>query len=196
VNASVRVFGLRTHLEAVVNGESADPYPRLPIPLVDPQEIRDRVEKWQTDVLSPSLPQADNQSSGSNQPLHVDDTERPPPLNFPTVKRRRSDVVRTIKCRQNSSRKDLSTSRYFRGVIDPNFPQGADRDNEGVTPTCSLPRASDVAPMPCPQVVALDDDPKRPPRPSPTPPGPENIREVSEVRWIRVTILSLVLMIS
>ncbi len=41
---------------------------------------------------------------------------------FPIVKQRRSDVAKAMKCKDSSSRKDHSTSRYFCGVADPMFP--------------------------------------------------------------------------
>ncbi|KAI0255178.1 hypothetical protein BJV78DRAFT_750108 [Lactifluus subvellereus] len=102
--------------------EGADPYPRPPIPVSDPREIRDRVEKWQAN------------------PAHVEDGERPSPLNFPTVKRRRSDVVKAMK--------------------HPKLPERANRNDESMFPTCSLPHGS--------------------PTPA-TPPGQEDIRQVSEL---------------
>ena len=169
VNASVRHFVLQTHTEAGVPSEGADPYPRPPIPVFDSREIRDRVEKWQANVLSAPLSQADNHNSELNQPPHVKDGERPLPLNFPTVKRRKSDVVKAMKRKRNPSRKNHSTSRYFPRIADPTFSESANRNNEGVFPTCSLPCGS--------------------PTPA-TPPSQENIRQVSEVRRIPVSILS------
>ena len=170
VNASVRDLGLWTHPEAVVPGQGADPYPHPPNPLFDPQQVRDRIEEWKTSVLSPPLSQADDQCS---------DTEQSLPPHSPKTKRRRNDAIRrTIKSRQKPS---LSTSRYFRGVVDLELPKGKNCDNESAS---SLRRGPNIGSSLCTPVVALDDDRKSELVLSPTPvtsSGIENIRQVSEV---------------
>jgi hypothetical protein len=142
--------------------ESADPYPRPPVPIFDPREIRERVENWQANVVS--APQVHRLDSELYQSTHVGDAKQLSPLNFPIVKQRRRDVSKSMKRKGSPSRKDHSTSRYFRGVTDPKF-----ADSHAVnSPAEALGEDADTARRGLPT--------------SDTAASPKNIQQVSEVR--------------
>lgn len=180
VNGSSKRVFTTTHLEVGIAVEGADPCPRPPVVVFDLREIRERVEDWQANVLStPS-----RQDSALNQSTHVG--EQPSPLNFPTVKQRRSDVSKAMKRKASPSRKDHSTSRYFRGVADSKFPDsdGVNRDTEGVANVFE-PRGPNVEPTSHSRAGALGEDPDTTQRGLPTSDavaGQQNIQQVSEVR--------------
>lgn len=120
-----------------------------------------------------------------NQSTHVG--EQPSPLNFPTVKQRRSDVSIAMKRKASLSRKDRSTSRYFRGGADSKFPDpdGVNRDTEGVATSVFEPRGPNVEPTSRSEAGVLGEDPDSTQRGLPTPDaaaGQQNIQQVSEVR--------------
>ncbi|KAH9032890.1 hypothetical protein EDB85DRAFT_1165433 [Lactarius pseudohatsudake] len=160
-----------------------NPYPRPPVPTFDLGEIRERVENWQANVAPAPLSQADP------DPLHsTEDAERLSPLNFPIVKRRKSDVARAMKRKRKASpHRNYTTSRYFRGDgladrMSHHEPQAANRDAECVTPAPrSVPPGSNAELTPhsraeSPEVVR---------ELSPTPvaitaPVPESIHQIAE----------------
>ena len=154
--------------------ESADPYPRPPDPVFDFREIRERVENWKVNVLSAPLSQAE-----LNQPVPVGDVMQPSQLDFPTVKQRRGDVVKTTKRKNSPSRKGHSTSRsrYFRAVTAPKSPDAAN---------LSQPQGLNVDSMlHYSPAEALDEDSiiaQRPSHITVTAAGRGNIQQVSEVR--------------
>jgi hypothetical protein len=91
-----------------------------------------------------------------------------------------------MKPKDNPSRKGRSTSRYFRGIADPQFPdsEGVNRDTEGVTTSPSEPRGSNVGPTSHSREGALGEDSDTARRGIPTSdtaPGQQNIQQVSEV---------------
>jgi hypothetical protein len=82
-----------------------------------------------------------------------------------------------MKRKDNASRKDRSTSRYFRGVAVP----GVNRDTEGVTTSPSEPRGSSVGHS---RAGALGEDLDTARRGLPTSDiaaGQQDIQQVSEV---------------
>ena len=188
VNGSSEIaFSTGTHLEAGMAVESADPYPRPPVPVFDLHEIRERVENWQADVLSAPLSQVHRQDPELNRSTHVGDAKQTSPLNFPIVKQRRGDVSNSMKRKDGPSRKDHSKSRYFRGVADPNFPDsnGINRDTEGVTTSHSEPRGSNLGPTSHSRAEALGGHPdvaRRDLSTFDTVGDQQNIQQVSEVR--------------
>jgi hypothetical protein len=163
--------------------ESADPYPRPPDPVLDFREIRERVENWKVNVLSAPLSQTDSKVTELNQPVPVGDVRQPSQLDFPTVKQRRSDVVKTMK-RKNSPRKGHSTSRYFRAVTAPKSPDAANRGD--IATSLSQPQGLNVDSMlHYSPAEALDEDSiiaRRPSHITVTAAGRGNIQQVSEVR--------------
>jgi len=169
----------------------ADPYPRNPDPIFDSREVHERVESWKANLLSAPLSQADSQDAELNQPIHLGDVRQPSQLDFPTVKQRRCDIAKTTKHKNSPSRKDRSTSRYFRAVAAPKSPDAANCDTEAVTSSVSKPQGSNVDPMRHSQAEPLDEDLMIAQSPSSTPvraAGPENIQQVSEVWQISTTI--------
>lgn len=175
----------RTHLEAGITAENADPYPRPPVPVSDLREIRERVENWQAKVLSSPFPQVHSELSRST---HVGDAKQSSPLNFPIVKQRRGDVAKAMKRKDSPSCKD-HTSRFFRGVADPKFPDadGVNRDTEAVVMTTrpSEPCGSNVGHTLHSRAEALGEHSDTAPKSSPvqeTAAGQQNIQQVSEVR--------------
>jgi hypothetical protein len=177
--SSKRVFPT-THLKVGIAAKNADPYPRPPPPVFDLREIRERVEGWQASVLSAPSPRQDSELIRST---HAGDGKQPSPLNFPMVKQRRSNVSRAMKRKASPSRKDHSTSRYFRGVADSKFPD-PDGVNEGVTTSLFEPRGSNVEPTSHSRAEVLGEDTDTTRRglpPSDTAAGQQNIQQVSEV---------------
>ena len=178
-----------------------NPYPRPPVPIFDLGEIRERVENWKATVVSAPLSQADSQSPHSNQPRQsAEDVEQLSPLNFPIVKRRKSDVAKAMKRkRKTSSDRDYITSRYFRGdgPADRMSPQAqaVNRDAECVTPAPrSVARCSNAELTPHSRSESQGHDPELVHRLSPTPApitAPENIHQIAEVRQSHAAILSL-----
>ncbi|KAI9449185.1 hypothetical protein F5148DRAFT_1248541 [Russula earlei] len=153
--------------------ESADPYSHPPEALSDLRGIYERVENWQANVLSVPLPQPKFEP---NQPIHVRDAKQPSSLNLPTERKRRSDVARMMKPRNNSPQ-DRSSSRDVGGVA---APDGSEADGANMTPP--EPRGSNVVSMPpfCAEVP--DEDPTYRCLPSPvTAASSENIQYVSEL---------------
>ncbi|KAI0294665.1 hypothetical protein B0F90DRAFT_1274747 [Multifurca ochricompacta] len=145
----------------------ADPYPRPPVPVLDLRETRERVENWQANVLSAPLSQVDSgDPEQKNQSVPVEDDRRSPPLKFPTVKRRKDNVVKVMK--------------------HPNLPENLKCDAQGAIRVASPPRGSNVELTPRSRKVALGMVPKIARTPSPPTPNtasiPENIHQVSEVR--------------
>src|SRR6266702_1442368 len=198
-----RFAAVRTHLQAGVVDDprrEVNPYPRPPVPIFDLGEIRERVENWQAKVVSAPLSQADNQDP---DPLHsTEDAEQQSPLNFPTVKQRKSDVARAMKRkRKASSDRDYTTSRYFRGdgLADrmSHEAQAVNCDAECVTPAPrSVPPGSNAELTPHSRSESPDEVPEIVHRLSPTPaaittPVPESIHQIAEVRHSHAAILSL-----
>ena len=186
VNGSSRNVPPQAYLKVgMTAAESADPYPRPPDPVSDFREIRERVENWKVNVLSTPLSQADSQDTELNQPVPVGDVRQPSPLDFRTVKQRRSDVVKTMKRKNSPSRKGHSTSRYFRAVTAPKSPDAANRGT-GVTKSLSQPQGLNADSMlRYSPAEALDEDSiiaRRPSHISVTAAGRGNIQQVSEVR--------------
>ena len=180
--SSKRVFPT-THLKVGIAAKSADPYPRPLPPVSDLREIRERVEGWQASVLSAPSPRQDSELIRST---HAGDGKQPPPHNLPMVKQRRSNVSKAMKRKASSSRKDHSTSRYFRGVADSKFPDpdGVNRGTEGVTTSLFEPRGPNVESMSHSRAEVLGDDPDTTRRGLPPPDtaaGQQNIQQVSEV---------------
>jgi hypothetical protein len=194
---------MRTNLQAgVVDAPQPEvnPYPRPPVPIFDLGQIRERVENWKANVAP--LSQLDNQDPSSSYPQHsAEDAVRLSPLNFPTVKRRKSDVAKAMKRkRKASSDKDYTTSRYFRdnGLADRMSleAQAVNRNAECVTPVSryvarrrsNTPHSHAESPN--------EEDPETLHRDSPTPaavitaPIPENIHQIAEVRQSHPAILS------
>jgi hypothetical protein len=194
---------MRTHLQAgVVDGPQPEvnPYPRPPVPIFDLGEIRERVENWKANVVSAPLSQLASldQDPDSSQ-LRRSAEEQLPPLNFPTVKRRKGDVAKAMKHkRKASSDRDYTTSRYFRGdgLADRLSleAQAVNRDAECVTPAPrSVARRSNAELTPHSHAETPDEDlePITMRRLSPTPAAPENIHQIAEVRHSLTPLLSL-----
>jgi hypothetical protein len=140
-----------------MTAESADPYPRPPDPMFDFREIRERVEKWKANVLPTPLPQADSHDAELCQPIPVRDVRQPSQLDFPTIKQRRSDVVKTMKRKNSPSRKGHATSRYFRAVAGAKSHDAANRDTDLAT-SFSQPQGLNVDPMLHSPPEALDEN--------------------------------------
>jgi hypothetical protein len=147
----------QTYLEVGTTAESEDPYPRPPDPMFDFSEIRERVENWKATVLPTPLPQADNKGAELCQPIPVGDVRQPSQLDFPTVKQRRSDVVKTTKRKNSPPHKGHSTSRYFRAVAAPKSPDAANRDTD-LTTSPSQPQGLNVDTVLHSPTEALDED--------------------------------------
>lgn len=178
---------MRTHLQAgVVDGLQVNPYPRPPVPIFDLGEIRERIENWKANLVSAPLSQPESQVYDSSQVRHSVE-EQLSPLNFPTVKRKKSAIAKAMKRkRKASSDRDYTTSRYFRGdgLADRMSlePQTVNRDAECVTPAPpSVARRSNAELTPHSRPESPKEDPERNTRRL-TPTPPENIHQIAEVR--------------
>jgi hypothetical protein len=183
----VRERSHRTHLEAGIVAENADPYPRPPVPVFDLREICERVENWQASVLSSPFPRVHSEVFELNRSTHVGDAKRSSQLASPITKQRRGDVAKAMKRKDSPSCKDHSTSRFFRGAAVPKFgdTDDVDRDTEAVTTRPSEPHGSNVGRTLHSQAGALGEHPDTAPKSSPiseTTAGQQNIQQVSEVR--------------
>ena len=181
-------------MEAGIAVENADPYPRPPVPVFDPREIRERVESWQAHVLPSPLPQV-SEDFELNRSTHLGNAKQSSQLNFPIVKQRRSDVAKAMKRKDSPSCKDHSTSRFFRGVADPKFHDndGINRDTEIVTTRPSDPCGSNAGRTLYSRAGALGEHPDAAPKSSlisETATGQQNIQQVSEVRQISAAIVT------
>ena len=170
-------------MEAGIAAESADPYPRPPVPVFDLREIRERVENWQARVLTSPFPQVHGEDVELNQSALLGDAKQSNQLNFPIVKQRGSDVAKAMKSKDS---KGHSTSRFFRGVADPKFhdTDGVNRDteHEGVTTRPSDPCGSNVGRTLHSRAGALGEHPDSAQPISETAASRQNIQEVPEVR--------------
>ena len=196
---------MRTHLQAGgVDGPQPEvnPYPRPPVPIFDLGEIRERVENWKAHVVFAPLSQLDSQDPSNHLRHSAEDAERLSPLDFPTVKRRKSDVAKAMKRkRKASSDRDYTTSRYFRGdgLADRMSleAQAVNGDAECVTPAPrSVARRSNAELSPHSRAGSPDEDRRTTRRLSPTPacitaPVPESIHQIAEVRQSHAAIVSL-----
>ena len=180
---------MRTHLQAgVVDGSQVNPYPRPPVPIFDLGEIRERIENWKANLVSAPLSQPESQVPDPSQPRQSAEDQLSP-LNFPTVKRRKSDhVAKAMKRkRKASSDRDYTTSRYFRGdgLADRMSlePQTVNRDAECVTPAPpSVARRSNAELTPHSRAESTDEDPETNTMRKLPPTAPENIHQIAEVR--------------
>jgi hypothetical protein len=188
-------FAMRTHLQAGaadVPQPEINPYPRPPVPIFDLGEIRERIENWKATVVSTPLSQADSQDHGSNHPRHSAEDAA---LNFPIVKRRKSDVAKAMKRKRKAPLdKDYTTSRYFRGdgLADRMSPeaQAVNPDAECVTPAPrSVARRSNAELTPHSRAESQHDVHRL--SPTPAAPVPENIQQIAEVRHSHAATLSL-----